>query len=695
MITLENVRNIGISAHIDSGKTTLTERILYYAGKIHKIEEVKGKSGGGAKMDSMELEREKGITIQSAATYLEWLDKEINIIDTPGHVDFTVEVERALRVLDGAVLVLCGVAGVQSQSLTVTRQMNRYHIPRIAFINKLDRAGANPLRIISQLHEKLGLNAHALCLPIGLEDKHEGVIDLVQMKAVYFKGDHGERVEIKDIPEDMAEEAHVFHQKLIEAVADINDDIASLYLEEQEITQKDLLFAIRKATIALKFVPVYMGSAFKNKGVQLLLDAIGHFLPAPNEIDHIALDLEKNEEEVIMQCEDDRPMVALAFKLEDGRYGQLTYLRIYQGILKKGDYIYNSKNKNKIKVSRLVRMHADEMHEVDKAYAGDIAAIFGVDCSSGDTFTDGSVYYSMTSMHVPETVIDLSISSQKKEDTDRFSKALNRFTKEDPTFRVRYDEESKQTIISGMGELHLHVYVERIQREYKCPVVTGEPKVAYRETVTKAIDAHYTHKKQTGGAGQYAKIFAKIEPIPLENDINYEFENTVVGGNIPKEYIPSCDKGFQEQLKHGLLIEQPVIGVKATVYDGHYHPVDSSDMAFKLCAKALIRENYHKAHPVILEPIMKLEVCVPKEFQGPSSGLINQRRGIIANTTIEEGLVIIECQAPLASMFGFATDLRSITQGKGEFTMEFAHYTAVPKQTQEFLVKQFNKDKQK
>ncbi|MBF0105072.1 MAG: elongation factor G [Deltaproteobacteria bacterium] len=692
MIALENVRNIGISAHIDSGKTTLTERILFYAGKIHKMEEVKGKSGAGAKMDSMDLEREKGITIQSAATYIEWKNNEINIIDTPGHVDFTVEVERALRVLDGAILVLCGVAGIQSQSLTVTRQMNRYSVPRIAFINKLDRTGANPLRIIGQLHQKLGLNAHALCLPIGLEDKHEGIIDLLQMKALYFEGDNGEDVIIKGIPEDMEEEAHVFRQKLIEAVADVDNHIAELYLDEEEISEEDLVSAIRKATLQLKFVPVYMGSAFKNKGVQPLLDAIGAFLPAPNETDHHALDLENNEQAVIMKCEDNQPFVGLAFKLEDGRYGQLTYLRVYQGVLCKGDYIYNSKDRKKNKVSRLVRMHSNEMHEIDKGYAGDIIALFGIDCASGDTFTDGKVVYSMTSMHVPETVIDISVEPKIHEDADKFSKALNRFSKEDPTFKVRYDEESGQTIISGMGELHLFIYVERIQREYNCPVLVGEPKVAYREAITLPIDVSHTHKKQTGGAGQYAKIFAKMEPLPIEQG-NYLFENKVSGGNIPKEYIPSCDKGFQKQLKEGLLIGQPVVGVKMTVYDGNDHPVDSSDLAFKLCAEALIRENYHKANPVILEPVMKLEICVPGEFQGAAVGLINQRRGMIITTGTEDDLVIIESHSPLASMFGFATDLRSVTQGKGEFTMEFAHYTPVPKLTQEQLIRSYQKNR--
>lgn len=693
MKDVELVRNIGISAHIDSGKTTLTERILYYAGKLHKIEEVRGKSGVGAKMDSMDLEREKGITIQSAATYVTWGKYPINIIDTPGHVDFTVEVERSLRVLDGAVLVLCGVSGVQSQSMTVTRQMNRYKVPRIAFINKLDRSGSNPMNVIGQLREKLALNAHALCLPIGLEEAHEGIVDLLSMEAVHFRGDNGETIERGPIPDNMKEAADVQKEKLIEAVADVNDTIAEMYLEGKEITQDDLIPAIREATLAHKFVPVYMGSAFKNKGVQVLLDAVGNFLPSPNQINHTALDIDNDEAEVPLACEDDKPLVALAFKLEDGRYGQLTYTRIYQGTVKKGEFIFNSKDRKKVKVSRLVRMHSDEMHEIDEAGAGDIIALFGVDCASGDTFTDGKTRLSMTSMHIPETVIDLSVVPKKRDDTANFSKALNRFTKEDPTFRVKVDEESGETIISGMGELHLQVYVERIKREYNCEVIVGEPKVAYREAITAPVDVTYQHKKQTGGSGQYAKILARINPIPLEENKNYEFESKVVGGNIPKEYIPSCDKGFQEQLSEGLLIGQPVMGVRCEVYDGAFHPVDSSDMAFKLCAQTLIRENYNKMSPVVLEPIMKLEVSVPDEFQGAATGMVNQRRGVIMSTGSEQGFTTILADSPLSEMFGFSTDLRSCTQGKGEFSMEFAKYAPAPRAVQEELVKKYQQKK--
>jgi elongation factor G len=681
-------RNIGISAHIDSGKTTLTERILFYSGKIHRIAEVRGKDGVGAKMDSMDLEREKGITIQSAATHVDWKEHGINIIDTPGHVDFTVEVERALRVLDGAVLVLCGVAGVQSQSLTVTRQMNRYKVPRIAFINKLDRQGANPLRVIEQLKEKLELNAHPLCLPIGLEDKIQGVIDLLEMKAVYFLGDNGENVTYQDIPENFRSEAEEWHDKLIEEIANVDDEIANLFLEGRPITKEDLMPAIRRATLAHKFIPVYMGTAFKNKGVQLLLDAICNFMPSPNQIQHTALDIENNEEEVALTSEDNKPLVALSFKLEDGRYGQLTYMRLYQGTMAKGDIIFNTRTNRKIKIPRLVRMHADEMHDIKEAGAGDIIAIFGVDCVTGDTFCHNDIRYSMSSMHVPETVIDLAISPKIRETTDSFSKALNRFTKEDPTFKVKFDEESSQTIISGMGELHLQVYVERIRREYSCEVDTGQPQVAYRETITKPIDCEYLHKKQTGGSGQYAYIMAKMEPIPLEETTHYDFVNGTVGGSIPKEYVSSCDKGFQKAMLQGQILEQPVVGVRMSIYDGKHHPVDSSDMAFQICAENLFRDNYFRAKPLVLEPVMKLEVTVPNEFQGAATGLINQRRSIIMSTMTEHGFTTVQAEAPLAAMFGFSTDIRSVTQGKGEFTLEFLKYAPVPKQLQEDLIKQ-------
>jgi len=691
---INQFRNIGISAHIDSGKTTLTERILFYTGRIHQIHEVRGKDGVGAKMDSMDLEREKGITIQSAATFCEWKDNFINIIDTPGHVDFTIEVERALRVLDGAVLVLCGVSGVQSQSTTVNRQMNRYKVPRIAFVNKLDRSGANPFRVCDQLREKLHLNSNMCTIPMGLEDKLEGIIDLVSMQAVYFEGEDGENVVYKDIPADYQAQAQEYREKLVEAAANVDDTLAEKYLEGKPVTNEELRASIRKSTIALKFVPVYCGSAFKNKGVQVMLDGVSQFLPNPTEVENKALDLDNGEQEVVLDTNPEKPLVALAFKLEDGRYGQLTYTRVYQGTLKKGEFIYNAKDKRKVKIPRLVRMHSNEMEDVDQVSAGDIVAMFGVDCSSGDTFTDGRLNYSMMSMFVPNTVIDLAVAPKDRASSANFSKALNRFSKEDPTFQVSLDEETSQTIISGMGELHLEVYVERIKREYDCEVIVGEPKVKYREAITQAADCEYQHKKQTGGAGQYAKIMARIEPMPTDGEKMYEFENEVVGGNIPREYIPSCDKGFKEQLQEGLLIGQPVMGVKCIVTDGAFHPVDSSDLAFRLCAMALIRENYSRMKPVVLEPIMKLEVAVPDEFQGGAVGLVNQRRGQIINTTSEAGYTTVLAEVPLATMFGFSTDLRSSTQGKGEFSMEFAKYSPAPKPVQDELVKKYQAKRQ-
>ncbi|MBL7685009.1 MAG: elongation factor G [Deltaproteobacteria bacterium] len=689
MANIQKIRNIGISAHIDSGKTTLSERILFYTKKIHKIEEVRGKSGVGATMDFMDLEREKGITIQSAATYATWKDYEINLIDTPGHVDFTIEVERALRVLDGAVLVLCSVSGVQSQSITVDRQMTRYHVPRIAFVNKMDRAGADPIRVMEQLRDKLGHNAHMITLPIGAEDRFTGIIDLVEMKANYYDGDNGENIRIEDVPADLMPQAKERRHELVAAMGDFDDKVAELYLEDKEVSPQILRDAIRKATLSLKFIPVMCGSAFKNKGVQLLLDSVTYYLPSPSEVTNEAHDQDKNEEKVLLESTPDKPFVGLAFKLEDGRFGQLTYMRIYQGKVSKGDWIINSVNQKKVKVPRLVRMHADEMHDIETAQAGDIVAMFGVECASGDTFNDGSVRYTMTSMHVPNAVISLAVAPKDKAGTANFSKALNRFTKEDPTFRVHRDEESAQTIISGMGELHLEIYIERMKREYGCEVVAGQPQVAYRETITQKTDFMYQHKKQTGGSGQYAKICGIFEPLPADAVQTYEFVDSIVGGRIPREFIPSCDKGFQEQIKKGLLIGAPVVGFRAIINDGAYHAVDSSDMAFKVCAMTAVREFYDKCKPIILEPIMKLQVQAPEEFQGTVVGQINQRRGVIASTGTSSGYVQIDAEVPLSEMFGYSTDLRSCTQGKGEFTMEFLKYAPVPRNVQEELVKKY------
>lgn len=694
MANIEKIRNIGISAHIDSGKTTLTERILYYTNKIHKIEEVKGKSGVGATMDFMDLEREKGITIQSAATYAEWKDSIINIIDTPGHVDFTIEVERALRVLDGAILVLCSVSGVQSQSITVDRQMTRYHVPRIAFVNKMDRAGADPIRVMHQLRDKLGHNAHMITLPIGAEDRFEGVIDLVDMKANYYDGDNGEKVRVEEIPAELLNEAKERRHELVAATGDFDDKVAELYLEDKEVPADLLRKAIRKATLSLKFIPVMCGSAYKNKGVQLLLDSVGYYLPNPSEVTNEAHDQKNNEEKVMLESVANKPFVGLAFKLEDGRFGQLTYMRIYQGKVNKGDWIFNQSNQKKVKIPRLVRMHADEMHDIESSEAGDIVAMFGVECASGDTFTDGSIQYTMTSMHVPNAVISLAVAPKDKTGLANFSKALNRFSKEDPTFRVHRDEESAQTIISGMGELHLEIYIERMKREYACEVIAGQPQVAYRETITQKTDFMYQHKKQTGGSGQYAKIEGYFEPLPADSVQTYEFVDEVVGGKIPREFIPACDKGFQEQIKKGLLIGAPVVGFRAVINDGAYHAVDSSDMAFRICAMTAVREFYDKCKPIILEPIMKLQTQAPEEFQGSVVGQINQRRGVILNTGTSNNYVQVDAEVPLSEMFGYSTDLRSCTQGKGEFTMEFLKYAPVPRNVQEELVQKYKEKRE-
>jgi elongation factor G len=682
--SLEKVRNIGISAHIDSGKTTLTERVLFYTQRIHAIHEVRGKDGVGANMDSMELEKERGITIQSAATYCTWKDHNINIIDTPGHVDFTIEVERALRVLDGAVLILCSVGGVQSQSITVNRQMTRYNVPRIAFINKCDRTGANPFRVANQLREKLALNAVLLQLPIGLEVDLKGVVDLVTMKALYFEGDNGEIIREAEIPAAMREEAEAKREEMLDAVSMFSDELMEAVLEGTP-SEEMIRAAIRKGTISLGLTPVLMGSAYKNKGVQVLLDAVNAYLPHPGEVPSTALDLKKEEAEVALTSNSEDPLVSLAFKLEDGRYGQLTYLRIYQGTMKKGDTIINNRDGRKVKVGRLVRMHADEMEEIEEAPAGDIVALFGVDCASGDTFTSGDVSYSMTSMHIPAPVISLAIIPKDNKAQVNMSKALNRFTKEDPTFRTFVDRETNETIISGMGELHLDVYVERMKREYNAEVEVGKPQVAYRETITRRADFNYTHKKQTGGSGQFGRVGGYLEPLA---EGEYEFVDNIVGGVIPREYIPSCDKGFQKSLEKGQLAEAPVTGIRAVINDGAFHAVDSSDIAFQLAAIGAFKEAYMKAAPVLMEPIMKVAVEGPSEFQGSIMGSINQRRGVIIGTFEEGNYTVVESEVPLAEMFGYSTTLRSLTQGKAEFTMEFAAYRPVPKAVAEEVVKE-------
>ena len=686
---IEHVRNIGISAHIDSGKTTLTERILYYTGRIHEIHEVRGKDGVGAKMDSMDLEREKGITIQSAATYCVWKDTNINIIDTPGHVDFTIEVERALRVLDGAILVLCSVSGVQSQSITVDRQMRRYKVPRLAFVNKMDRAGANYARVGEQLHEKLGHHEVMMQVPIGAEDRFIGIIDPIVGKAYYFDGENGEHIRVEDVPAEYAEATKQARHDIIEGVANVDDLLAEKFVHDQPIPSDELKAAVRRATIALKMTPVFCGSAYKNKGVQLLLDAVGDYLPNPTEVLNEALDQKHNEAKVVLTSDPEKPFVGLAFKLEDGRYGQLTYIRIYQGHVSKGDFIYNQSNQRKVKVPRIVRMHSNEMNDVEEAYGGDIVALFGVECASGDTFTDGTVNYTMTSMFVPDAVISLAVAPKERTGQANFSKALNRFTKEDPTFRVHRDEESAQTIISGMGELHLEIYIERMRREYACEVIAGKPQVAYRETITQRGEFAYTHKKQTGGSGQFGRVCGYLEPLPPDAVEHDEFVDDITGGSIPREFIPAVEKGFREALKKGSLIGFPVTGVRYVINDGASHAVDSSEQAFKTAALMAFREGYDAAKPVILEPIMKVEVQAPEDFQGSVVGQLNQRRGTILSTENREGYVVAVAEVPLNSMFGYSTDLRSATQGKGEFTMEFARYSPVPRLEQEAMMKAY------
>ncbi|MDR2095561.1 MAG: elongation factor G [Treponema sp.] len=691
-IDITRMRNIGISAHIDSGKTTLSERILFYSNKIHAIHEVRGKDGVGATMDHMELEKERGITIQSAATQVEWKDHIINLIDTPGHVDFTIEVERSLRVLDGAILVLCAVGGVQSQSITVDRQLKRYHVPRIAFVNKCDRTGANPFKVKNQLRDKLGLNAVMIQLPIGIEDKLEGVVDLITLKAVYFDGDQGTEIRYAEIPPHLKADAEKYREELLDAVSMYSDELAELFLSGAAIPEDLIRQAIRKGTLLEQFVPVMLGSAYKNKGIQPLLDGINYYLPNPTEVKNYALDLNNSEERVELFANDKNATVALGFKLEDGQYGQLTYVRIYQGSLKKGDELLNTRSRKKFKVGRLVRMHSDNMEDINEGSPGDIVALFGIDCASGDTFCGGGFNYAMTSMFVPEPVISLAITPKDKKSADQMAKALNRFTKEDPTFQTFVDSESNQTIIKGMGELHLEVYIERMRREYKCEVETGRPQVAYRETITQRAEFNYTHKKQTGGSGQYGKVAGYMEPY-IDGD--YEFVDNIKGGAIPTEFIPSCDKGFKEALKRGSLIGFPIVNIRCVINDGQSHPVDSSDIAFQLAAIGAFREAYNKARPCILEPIMKVSVEGPAEYQGNIFASINQRRGIILTSTEDGNFSRVEAEVPLSEMFGYSTTLRSLTQGKGEFTMEFEKYGKAPQSISEALIKDYEEKRKK
>ena len=688
-----------LQAHIDSGKTTATERVLFYTGRIKSIHEVRGKDAVGAKMDSMDLEREKGITIQSAATFCDWVKKNedgenekyhINLIDTPGHIDFTIEVERALRVLDGACMILCAVSGVQSQTMTVHRQMKRYNVPRITFINKMDRMGANPFKAIDQINYKLKIHAAAVQVPIGAEDNFHGVVDLVKMKTYYAEGARGEIIITKDeIPPEVQELARERRAKLIETLADVDEEIADLLIEEVDPTPDQLKAAIRRATISLQFTPVFMGSALADKFVQPMLDGVCDYLPNPSEVANTALDRRQAEAPVKLIPYNSLPFVGLAFKLEESNFGQLTYIRVYQGELRKGLNVFNARTDQKVKIPRIVRMHSNEMEEIPSIGAGEICAVFGVDCASGDTFTDGQLGYSMTSMFVPEPVISLSIKPKNNTDLPRFSKGIARFQREDPTFRVHFDTESEETIISGMGELHLEVYVERMRREYRVDCVTGPPQVAYRETVTRKVDFNHLLKKQTGGAGDYARVAGWMEP--LSDVSKNKFEEQIVGGSISEKFIFACEKGFNAACERGPLIGHRVLGTAMVINDGATHMTDSSEMAFKNATQQAFRKAFMDASPVVLEPLMKTVVTAPNEFQGSVVGLLNKRNAVINDTEtgVDDFTVYADCS--LHGLFGFSSNLRAATQGKGEFSMEFSHYEKAPGQLQKELVAGYQK----
>lgn len=691
---LEKIRNIGISAHIDSGKTTLTERILFYTGRIKEMHEVKGKDNVGATMDSMELERQRGITIQSAATYTLWKEHNINIIDTPGHVDFTVEVERALRVLDGAILVLCSVGGVQSQTLTVNRQMKRYNVPCLVFINKLDRAGANPYRVLGQMRSKLNHNAAFIQIPIGVESNCKGLIDLVAQKALYFDDQLGLTVRQDEIPKGMRTECDERRHELIEHLSNVDEAIGEIFLEEKTPTEKDIMAAIRRTALNRTFTPVLVGTALKNKGVQPLLDAVLNYLPHPGEVENIAL-VEKEGEEpqkiILNPARDGKdPFVGLAFKLEAGRFGQLTYLRCYQGVLRKGDNIYNVRSGKKVRLARLVRLHSNNMEDVNEVYAGDIFALFGVDCASGDTFvTNPKLELSMESIFVPDPVVSMAIKPTHTKDRDNFSKAIARFTKEDPTFRFAFDADVKETLVSGMGELHLEIYAQRMEREYNCPVTLGKPKVAFRETLVTPCEFDYLHKKQSGGQGQYARVTGVLEPLPPHQNTHLEFSDETVGTNVPKQFIPGIEKGFRQMAEKGLLSGHRLSGIKFRLQDGAHHIVDSSEYSFMLAAQGAIKDVFENGSWQILEPIMLVEVTAPVEFQGTVIGQLNKRHGIITNTEGAEGWFTVYAEVPLNDMFGYAGELRSSTQGKGEFSMEYSRYSPCLPEIQEKLVQDY------
>lgn len=636
-------------------------------------------------MDSMDLERERGITIQSAATFCDWVKVEngkeeryhINLIDTPGHIDFTIEVERALRVLDGAVMILCAVSGVQSQTTTVDRQMKRYNVPRISFINKMDRMGANPFHAIDQINHKLKISAAAVQVPIGTEDNFKGVVDLIRMKAIYNEGKKGESiVETDVIPESVQAVALERRKKLIETLADVDDTIGELFLEERTPTNEQIKAAIRQATISLKFTPVFMGSALGDKSIQPMLDGVCDYLPNPSEVENLALDQRRKEASVKLVSYNSLPFVGLAFKLEESNFGQLTYIRVYQGSIRRGVFIYNARTSKKVKVPRIVRMHSNEMEDVNEIGAGEICAVFGIDCASGDTFTDGALDYSMTSMFVPEPVISLAIKPQDQKNLSNFSKAMSRFQREDPTFRVHVDDESQETIISGMGELHLDIYVERMRREYRVACITGQPQVAYRETITEKVKFDHILKKQTGGAGDFARVVGWMEPTGALGAS--EFAEEIVGGSISEKFLFACQKGFQASCAKGPLIGHRVLGTRMVINDGATHMTDSSEMAFKNATQQAFRKAFKEGRPQVLEPLMKTTVTAPNEYQGNVLSLLNKRNSIISETDIGPEDFTLYADCSLNSMFGFSSFLRAATQGKGEFSMEFSHYSPAP-----------------
>jgi elongation factor G len=693
MHRIRNIRNIGISAHIDSGKTTLSERILFYAGRIHRMQEVRG-GDGGATMDFMDLERERGITIASAATQVQWDGKTINLVDTPGHVDFTVEVERSLRVLDGAVMILCAVGGVQSQSVTVDRQMKRYEVPRIAFINKMDRQGADPDRVRQELIEKLGLNVIPIQLPMGTGEDFAGVIDLVTMKALTFEGSQGEKILASDIPPEYADDAAQAREEMLEALSMHNDDMMEALLEDREIAEQDVIDTIRDATINLDIVPMMMGTAFKNKGVQPLMDAVNAYLPSPLDRTNFARDHDNEAAETPLVCDPDAPLVAMIFKIVDESFGQLSYLRVYQGTMHKSQLYLNSRTNQQVRVGRMVLMHANDRAEVDEARPGDIVAIVGADAASGDTLCDQSLNYSLESIFVADPVIKLSLTPASSADQDRMAKALNRFMKEDPTFRVSTDPESGETLIAGMGELHLDVYIERMKREYKADVAVGQPNVSYREAPTREAQYNYRHKKQTGGSGQFAHIAGTLIPLGDDAEDPYEFEDNITGGTIPRDYIPAVSKGFEQAMQEGPLAGYEIVGCKMTLDDGGFHTVDSSEMAFRIAAVEAFKQAFQKSKPCLQEPIMLVEVECPLDYQGNIVGDLNSRRGIILGTEQRETYCIIRAEVPLAALFGYATVLRSLSKGMATFSMEMAKYAQVPQSIAQEIIETRRRQKE-